>query len=45
MSRLLPAFAFVFTICVVQGLVSVIHGTVKKVDKGTKNLVKTADGT
>jgi hypothetical protein len=45
-SRLILAFAFVFTICFAQDLVSVIHGTVKKVDKDTKTIVvKTADGT
>ena len=34
------------TVCVAQDAVSVIHGTVKKVDKSTKTLVvKTADGT
>lgn len=32
--------------CVAQDLVSIIHGTVKKVDHGTKTIVvKTADGT
>src|SRR5215469_7067934 len=34
------------TICAAQDLVSIIHGTVKKVDKDTKTVVvKTADGT
>lgn len=34
------------TICAAQDLVSIIHGTVKKVDKDTKTLVvRTADGT
>ncbi len=33
-------------ICVAQDVVSIIHGTVKKVDKATKTVVvKTADGT
>jgi hypothetical protein len=34
------------TVCVAQGVVSVIHGTVKKIDKSIKTVVvKTADGT
>ena len=34
------------TICVAQDVVSVVHGTVTKVDKTTKTVVvKTADGT
>jgi hypothetical protein len=34
------------TVCVAQDLVSIIHGTVTKVDKATKTVaVKTADGT
>jgi VCBS repeat-containing protein len=34
------------TVCIAQDLVSVVHGTVKKVDKATKTVVvKTADGT
>jgi hypothetical protein len=33
-------------ICVAQDVVSVVHGTIKKVDHGTKTIVvKTADGT
>jgi len=37
---------FVLTICAAQDLVSIIHGTIKKVDKDTKTVVvKTADGT
>ena len=33
-------------LCVAQDLVSIIHGTVKKVDHATKTIVvKTADGT
>lgn len=34
------------TICIAQDVTSIIHGTVKKVDKATKTVVvKTADGT
>jgi VCBS repeat-containing protein len=34
------------TVCVAQDVVSIVHGTVKKVDKSTKTLVvKAADGT
>ena len=39
-------FALAITVCVAQDAVSVIHGTVKTVDKATKTVVvKTADGT
>ena len=37
---------FAAVICIAQDVVSVVHGTVKKVDSATKTVVvKTADGT
>ncbi len=43
---LLGCLIFAAGICVAQDLVSIIHGTIKKVDKTTKTIVvKTADGT
>jgi len=44
--RLAVCFAAAAFLCVAQDVVSVVHGTVTKVDHGTKTvLVKTADGT
>ena len=44
--RLIVTLTLVSTVCLAQDLVSVIHGTVKKVDKTTKTIVvKSADGT
>lgn len=44
--RLIPAFTLAVTVCVAQDVVSIIHGTVRKVDKSTKTIVlKAADGT
>lgn len=44
--QLTLAFTLGMTVCVAQDVVSVIHGTVKKVDKSTKTvIVKTTDGT
>jgi preprotein translocase subunit YajC len=44
--RILLILPFMLTICTAQDLVSVIHGTIKKVDKDTKTVVvKTTDGT
>jgi|SRR5215475_4579 len=43
---MLLALAIAATVSVAQDVVSVVHGTVKKVDKATKTIVvKTADGT
>src|SRR3974390_751760 len=45
-ARVLLGLVMAVTICMGQDLVSIIHETVKKVDKGTKTVVvKTADGT
>lgn len=42
----IPVLSLMLTICAAQDLVSIIHGTVKKIDKDTKTVVvKTADGT
>lgn len=44
--QLIVTFALVSTACFAQDVVSVVHGTVKKVDKASKTVVvKTADGT
>jgi len=44
--QLIVTFALVCTVGFAQDVVSVVHGTVTKVDKGTKTVVvKTADGT
>jgi hypothetical protein len=43
---LILVLPLLLTICAAQDLVSIIHGTVKKVDKDTKTVViKTSDGT
>jgi hypothetical protein len=44
--QLILALTLGLTVCVAQDVVSIVHGTVKKVDKSTKTLVvKAADGT
>jgi arginine repressor len=44
--QLIFVIASAITVCAAQDVVSIIHGTVEKVDKGTKTVVvKTADGT
>src|SRR6516225_4385571 len=44
--QLIAIFALVCTVGFAQDVVSVVHGTVKKVDKASKTVVvKTADGT
>ena len=44
--RLVLGFAVTAIICAAQDVVSVVHGTVTKVDRATKTVVvKTADGT
>ena len=44
--RLAVCFAVAVFLCVAQDVVSVVHGTVTKVDHSTKTVVvKTADGT
>ena len=44
--RLAVCFAVAAFLCVAQDVVSVVHGTVTKVDHATKTVVvKTADGT
>jgi hypothetical protein len=46
LGRLAVCFVLGATMCVAQDVVSIIHGTVTKVDKATKTVaVKTADGT
>ena len=45
-AQVILGLALALTVCVAQDVVSVIHGTVKKIDKSTKTVVvKTADGT
>lgn len=44
--KLVVIFAVALTFCVAQDLFSIVHGTIKKIDKTTKTIVvKTADGT
>jgi cytoskeletal protein RodZ len=44
--QLVMAVLLVSSVCMAQDLVSIIHGTIKKIDKATKTVViKTADGT
>lgn len=46
LSQVILAFTLAMTVCFAQDVVSIIHGTVKKVDESTKTVVvKTADGT
>jgi hypothetical protein len=46
LGQLILAFTLGLTVSVAQDVVSIIHGTIKKVDKSTKTVVvKTADGT
>lgn len=45
-AQVILGLALALPVCVAQDVVSVIHGTVKKIDKSTKTVVvKTADGT
>jgi len=44
--QVILGFALASTVCAAQDLVSIVHGTVKKVDKSTKTVVvKSEDGT